>query len=107
MSVHSSWRVAFAIVPVPILFFVAALTLVFGTDCPAGRWRDRHPLSSRAVIRDHESGNRHPPNLEVEDEKQYRDGSEIVKENGSSAVVETASDGKLSVILCQPSGVII
>jgi NNP family nitrate/nitrite transporter-like MFS transporter len=31
MSQHVAWRVAFAVVPVPILLFVAALTLIFGT----------------------------------------------------------------------------
>lgn len=42
MSPHIAWRVAFAIVPVPILLFVAAATLIFGTDHPAGKWSDRH-----------------------------------------------------------------
>jgi NNP family nitrate/nitrite transporter-like MFS transporter len=36
MSGHSAWRTAFAIVPVPILLIVAAATLFFGTDHPAG-----------------------------------------------------------------------
>jgi NNP family nitrate/nitrite transporter-like MFS transporter len=37
-----AWRAAFAIVPVPILLLVAAATMVFGTDHPAGKWSDRH-----------------------------------------------------------------
>ncbi|TFK51422.1 nitrate transporter [Heliocybe sulcata] len=44
LSSHVAWRASFAIVPVPILFFVAILTLVFGTDHPAGKWSDRHKL---------------------------------------------------------------
>ncbi|KAG0698595.1 major facilitator superfamily domain-containing protein [Suillus ampliporus] len=42
ISPHTAWRVAFAIVPVPILLVVAVATLIFGTDHPAGRWSDRH-----------------------------------------------------------------
>lgn len=42
MSPHVAWRVAFAVVPVPILLFVAAAILVFGTDHPAGKWSDRY-----------------------------------------------------------------
>ena len=37
-----AWRAAFAIVPVPILLLVAAATMVFGTDHPAGKWSNRH-----------------------------------------------------------------
>ena len=35
---------AFAIVPVPILLFVALITLLIGTDHPNGKWSDRHKL---------------------------------------------------------------
>ncbi|KZT23031.1 nitrate transporter [Neolentinus lepideus HHB14362 ss-1] len=41
---HVAWRASFAIDPVPILLFVAVLTLVFGTDHPAGKWSDRNKL---------------------------------------------------------------
>lgn len=37
---------AFAVVPVPILFFVALITLIFGTDHPNGKWADRHKVSA-------------------------------------------------------------
>lgn len=55
LSGHSAWRAAYAIVPVPILFFVAAITLIFGTDCPAGKWSDRHklPASTFAIRHGH------------------------------------------------------
>lgn len=39
LSSHKAWRVCFAVVPVPILLFVAIATLVLGTDCPAGELR--------------------------------------------------------------------
>jgi len=42
LSSHSAWRASYAIVPLPALAFVAALTLIFGTDHPAGKWSDRH-----------------------------------------------------------------
>lgn len=32
---------SFAIVPVPVLLTIAALTLIFGTDHPNGKWEDR------------------------------------------------------------------
>ncbi|EIN13059.1 nitrate transporter [Punctularia strigosozonata HHB-11173 SS5] len=44
LSRHAAWRAAFAIVPVPILLSVAALTLLIGTDHPAGKWQDRHDV---------------------------------------------------------------
>lgn len=56
MSVHTAWRAAFAIVPVPILLSVAVLTLIFGTDCPAGPWSDRHTLIRPPLSRNEESG---------------------------------------------------
>ncbi|KAJ7269995.1 putative high affinity nitrate transporter [Mycena haematopus] len=49
LSEHSAWRVAFAVVPVPILLSVAALTLLFGQDHPAGAWSQRHNLPATAV----------------------------------------------------------
>lgn len=49
MSPHVAWRVAFAIVPVPILLSVAAATLMFGTDHPAGKWCDRYEAVATAL----------------------------------------------------------
>ncbi|KAJ7433452.1 nitrate/nitrite porter [Mycena galericulata] len=49
LSNHSAWRAAFAIVPVPILISVAALTLIFGQDHPAGKWSQRHTLPATAA----------------------------------------------------------
>ncbi|KAG1876288.1 nitrate transporter [Suillus subluteus] len=49
MSPHVAWRVAFAIVPVPILLSVAAATLMFGTDHPAGKWSDRYKAVAPAL----------------------------------------------------------
>lgn len=63
LSAHSAWRgtsntlqwralcvdssfhaAAFAIVPVPVLLFVAAAVMIFGTDHPNGAWKDRHNI---------------------------------------------------------------
>ncbi|KZT68488.1 nitrate transporter [Daedalea quercina L-15889] len=41
LTKHVAWRASFAIVPVPVLLTVAALTLIFGTDHPNGKWEDR------------------------------------------------------------------
>jgi len=49
LSQHSAWRVAFAVVPAPILLFVAALTLIFGQDHPAGKWSQRHDIPATAI----------------------------------------------------------
>lgn len=49
LSPHSAWRAAFAVVPVPILLFVAVLALTLGTDCPAGKWSARHTLPATAA----------------------------------------------------------
>ena len=59
-----AWRASFAMVPVPILLLVAAATMVFGTDHPAGKWSDRH----KAIAR----GRGGPELTHVsEDEKEY------------------------------------
>ncbi|KAG8720341.1 hypothetical protein FRC09_009736 [Ceratobasidium sp. 395] len=44
LSDHVAWRVAFVAVPVPVLLTVAALTMLFGWDHPAGKWEDRHRI---------------------------------------------------------------
>ncbi|KAF9239855.1 major facilitator superfamily domain-containing protein [Melanogaster broomeanus] len=49
LTPHVAWRAAFAIVPVPVLLSVAAATLVFGTDHPAGRWSDRHKVVATRI----------------------------------------------------------
>jgi len=49
LSGHTAWRAAFAIVPVPILLTVAALTLYFGQDHPAGSWSQRHRMPTTAI----------------------------------------------------------
>ncbi|OSX68190.1 hypothetical protein POSPLADRAFT_1043315 [Postia placenta MAD-698-R-SB12] len=50
LAKHVAWRASFAIVPVPILLATAAVTLLFGTDHPNGRWADRHrPFSLRGA----------------------------------------------------------
>jgi len=50
-SSHTAWRLAFVIVPVPVLLFTATLVLYFGTDHPAGNWADRHTMRMTAEQR--------------------------------------------------------
>lgn len=86
LSQHSAWRgkaltwpffcmwaheiqiAAFAIVPVPILLFVAILTLMVGTDHPNGKWADRHknrPALPPSVIAETYAGEGYPqPDVE-------------------------------------------
>ncbi|CAF1038949.1 unnamed protein product [Didymodactylos carnosus] len=43
-TVHTSWRVAFAICPFVIIVFTAGLILVFGHDTPNGPWRKQNNM---------------------------------------------------------------
>ncbi|KAF7795296.1 hypothetical protein EIP86_006450 [Pleurotus ostreatoroseus] len=53
LEAHKAWRASFAIIPLPILLFVALITLLFGTDHPNGRWAERHkPLKEHAISED-------------------------------------------------------
>lgn len=40
-SEHRSWGLAFVVGPMIILLFVAVLTVLFGVDCPEGKWSNR------------------------------------------------------------------
>ncbi|KAF9446724.1 putative high affinity nitrate transporter protein 2 [Macrolepiota fuliginosa MF-IS2] len=55
-SAHVAWRVAFVVVPVPILLFVGTMVLIFGQDHPAGKWSERHnlPATTLAAQQGHE-----------------------------------------------------
>lgn len=48
-SVHTSWRLSFVAVPVPVLLLTAILVIVFGTDCPTGAWSTRHTTNATAA----------------------------------------------------------
>lgn len=49
---HHLMTASFAVVPVPVLLTVAALTLFVGTDHPVGKWEDRFecPLAPRESV---------------------------------------------------------
>ncbi|KAF8887007.1 putative high affinity nitrate transporter [Gymnopilus junonius] len=49
LTPHVAWRASFAVVPVPILLFVAGLIFLFGQDHPAGKWSERHNLPATAI----------------------------------------------------------
>jgi len=54
LSPHIAWRVAFAIVPVPILLFIAGLIFLFGLDHPSGRWEERLNTNAFYLEKDHQ-----------------------------------------------------
>ncbi|KAL8290609.1 hypothetical protein RQP46_002867 [Phenoliferia psychrophenolica] len=87
LSAHSAWRAAYAIVPVPILFFVAIITLIFGTDCPAGNWSQRHTLPASALA----AKNGHLIALDA-DERKVVESKMAEKEQGTATVAEAADD---------------
>ncbi|CAF1324863.1 unnamed protein product [Didymodactylos carnosus] len=41
-SLHRAWTLSFVVGPLPIILIVALMTLLFGQDCPQGKWSDRH-----------------------------------------------------------------
>ncbi|CDK24714.1 unnamed protein product [Kuraishia capsulata CBS 1993] len=43
-SLHRSWGLAFTVGPFVILVFVAALVILFGQDCPEGKWSKRKDI---------------------------------------------------------------
>ncbi|KAK0522091.1 hypothetical protein OC834_006410 [Tilletia horrida] len=49
LSDHLAWRVCFLLVPVPMLFLVAAMCLLLGKDCPQGPWSARHRTEGTAI----------------------------------------------------------
>lgn len=87
MSSHNAWRAAFAIVPVPLLLTVATLTLIFGTDCPAGKWSSRHTLPASAIA----AKNGHFAALD-ESEKRVVESKMAEKEQGRTTVMEAQED---------------
>jgi len=83
-----AWRAAFAVVPVPILFFVAALDIFFGTDCPAGKWSARHTLPASAVAL--QQG--HQLILDRNENVAVDPKDEAVKDQTNNATVKPAHD---------------
>lgn len=73
LHTHMHLAAAFAIVPVPVLFFVALLILLVGTDHPNGKWADRHkdsPALPPSMIAATHSGEAYPADVEKLDEKE-------------------------------------
>ena len=87
--------VAFAIVPVPILLFVALLVLLVGTDHPNGKWADRHnnqPNLPPAVVGATNTGDdlssRDMEKLDVQEKE------EAAKVEVHAVIVPEVNDGK-------------
>lgn len=96
MSTHSAWRAAFAIVPVPILLFVAVLTLLFGKDCPAGHWRDRHSLIGTPSGKSLEAGHVETEEPDAIGRQNSRNAKE--KMHSPSAKIHPVNDGARSFL---------
>ncbi|KAF8599086.1 putative high affinity nitrate transporter protein 2 [Ceratobasidium sp. AG-I] len=88
LSDHVAWRVAFVAVPVPVLLTVAALTLIFGWDHPAGKWEDRHKLPAQSIVPGHGHGGvtRNIPQSPESDEKDFEKEKE--KDDGVNVQVQ-------------------
>lgn len=72
LAKHVAWRASFAIVPVPALLTVAALTLIFGTDHPNGKWEDRFARPAPTFREDATNG--------IEDSSSARNASSNLKD---------------------------
>lgn len=96
LSQHIAWRASFAIVPAPVLIFVAVLTLIYGTDHPAGKWTERHnvPATEIAVEQGHDD---HDGSDEKLDEKGVRDTSVTVHPVQKIASIDVAVNERLTI----------
>lgn len=94
LSQYSAWRAAFAIVPVPILVSVAVVTLLFGQDHPAGKWRDRGNTPAAKALAQAQARTEQNTNqpMQYESEKSNITKSEKDLEGGTTASVHPASD---------------
>ena len=96
LSQHVAWRASFAIVPcvsqrfyaghssdiiylsAPVLIFVAVLTLIYGTDHPAGKWSERHNIPATEIANE-EGHDDHDDSDEKLDEKKVHDTSVTIQ----------------------------
>lgn len=68
-TLEKSWKYSFDVCPLIIIIFVAIIILLFGVDCPEGKWSNRTVDTSIAVVEGSE--NYHQNNLRNTDsEKQ-------------------------------------
>ncbi|KAF8804928.1 putative high affinity nitrate transporter [Phlegmacium glaucopus] len=92
LSPHVAWRAAFAIVPAPILIFVAGLTLLFGQDHPAGKWSERRrtPAAALAAQQGHKIHSNHDRNpLQEKDSKKDLEGATVIVEPVNALIKST------------------
>ncbi|KAF8805920.1 putative high affinity nitrate transporter protein 2 [Phlegmacium glaucopus] len=94
LSTHVAWRAAFAIVPAPILLFVAGLTLIFGQDHPAGKWSERHctPAAALSVQKRQETPSDHDEKHSEEKDRKDLEGGLVSVEPVNPALVKSTLD---------------
>lgn len=78
------------------MIFVAVLTLIYGTDHPAGKWSERHniPATEIANEQDHEDHNDSDEKL---DEKKVHDTSVTVHPVQKIAAIDVAVNERLTL----------
>lgn len=67
LTPHMAWRICFLVLPVPLLFVVAALMMLVGKDHPAGKWSQRHQLPGTAIAVAHGED----VHLDSDEQRQY------------------------------------
>lgn len=97
LSPHSAWRASFAIVPVPALLLVSILTLVFGTDHPAGKWSQRHQIPAAALVRRLDNHSGHPKITERETADPGNEDATVNEEKTSEMIEELSSDTDVAI----------
>lgn len=98
MPSHSAWRAAFAIVPVPVLLFVAALVFFVGTDHPAGKWQDRHNIAGAKLRSAARNSSPQWSSEENIDEKESKDQ----KAASADVQVHQVTTSELDVAVSEP-----
>lgn len=91
LSPHLAWRICFLVMPVPLLFFVAALMMLIAKDHPAGKWSQRHQLPGTAIA----IGRGEDVHLDSSERQQYEGHEDSRQEKGpmkTSDFREVASD---------------
>jgi NNP family nitrate/nitrite transporter-like MFS transporter len=86
---------------VPILLFVAALTLLFGQDHPAGAWSERHSLPATAIAIAHGHHVHVDADEKFHQEKGLEDGDVLVH----PVEIESMLDVAVNESLTWPSAV--
>ncbi|KAJ3253217.1 hypothetical protein HK103_000805 [Boothiomyces macroporosus] len=87
LAISTAWRLAFLVVPFVVITATAIAVLVFGDDCPHGKWSER--VFTQEVI--------------VSEEKESKDTLESPLDHGV-AILRVSSDANLTALAESDSG---